>query len=66
MFISPRAMNSTQRLTVRAICRDVIAKEGAAAFFRGWVPSYCRLGPHALICFPVFEQLRRLFGLNYI
>ena len=38
--------------------------EGATALFRGWWPAYCRLGPHALICFPVFEQFRSLVGVE--
>lgn len=46
--------------------RRVVEEEGALILFRGWLPAYLRLGPHAIICFPVFEQLRRLFGLNYL
>ena len=62
-------MNSTQmtekHLVWNAIIH-VIRDEGYMIFFRGWVPSYLRLGPHALICFPIFEQIRRVLGLDYI
>ena len=45
-----------------------LAREGALplGLFRGLVPAYMRLGPHALIAFPIFEQLRRAFGLDYL
>jgi hypothetical protein len=65
-LIKTRAMNSVDKLLVGRIFKDVVSKEGPLTFFRGWVPSYCRLGPHALICFPIFEQLRLLLGLGYI
>lgn len=45
---------------------SVVRKEGMLILFRGWLPAYLRLGPHALICFPIFENIRRLFGLDYI
>jgi len=49
-----------------AIFLDLIRKEGIRALFRGWLPAYLRLGPHALISFPIFEQIRKLFGLDYL
>lgn len=45
---------------------QIVEEGGVRMFFRGWLPAYLRLGPHALICFPIFEQLRTLFGLDYI
>lgn len=45
---------------------SIIREEGILILFRGWLPAYLRLGPHALICFPIFENIRRLFGLDYI
>ncbi len=65
-LIKTRAMNSTQNLSVITIFKDVVKNEGALTLFRGWLPSYLRIGPHALICFPLFEQIRRLMGLEYI
>ena len=52
---------------MRAVLRQ-LAREGALprGLFRGLVPAYMRLGPHALIAFPIFEQLRRAFGLEYL
>merc|ERR1711871_905214 len=38
--------------------KQLVQKEGAMALYKGWWPSYFRLGPHALIQFPILEQLR--------
>lgn len=62
-------MNSIQnkeRIRIIPLIGSILQKEGLQAMFKGWLPAYLRLGPHALICFPVFEQIRRLLGLNYI
>ncbi|CAK0892349.1 unnamed protein product [Prorocentrum cordatum] len=39
---------------------------GLLMLFRGWWPAYCRLGPHAILTFPLLEQVRRLLGLEYL
>ena len=39
--------------------------DGPMALFRGWVPSYARIGPHFIIAFPLLEQMRKLFGLGW-
>ena len=44
--------------------RSLVAREGPAALFAGWWPAYCRLAPHAILTFPLLEQLRRLAGLS--
>ena len=41
----------------------IVKTEGPMALYRGWLPAYLRLGPHALITLPLFEQLRKLMGL---
>ena len=42
-----------------------VREEGILAIFRGWVPSYFRLGPHFIISMPLLEVCRvRLFGLK--
>lgn len=42
----------------------LVRKEGAGALLSGWWPAYCRLAPHAILTFPLLEQLRRLAGLE--
>ncbi|ORY49915.1 mitochondrial carrier [Rhizoclosmatium globosum] len=38
--------------------------EGPMSLFRGWMPSYCRIAPHFIISLPLYEQLRKGFGLG--
>jgi len=45
--------------------RITVMHDGPAALFRGWWPAYCRLGPHAIITFPLLEQCRRALGLEH-
>jgi hypothetical protein len=58
-----RNQNSEALIT---IIRNTIQQEGFFVLFRGWLPAYLRLGPHAIICFPLFEKIRYIFGLDYI
>ena len=68
-LIKARAM-SAEGLpsSIVAVVRGLAAEGGGfpLSLFRGVFPAYLRLGPHALICFPLFEQLRALLGLGYI
>merc|ERR1740121_1628937 len=45
--------------------RTLLVRDGPAALYRGWWPAYCRLGPHAILTFPLLEQLRRALGLEH-
>ncbi|KAJ3384992.1 Mitochondrial dicarboxylate transporter [Lobulomyces angularis] len=40
----------------------ILKNEGPKAFFKGWVPSFTRLGPHTIITFVVYEQIKEYFG----
>lgn len=44
--------------------KELVRHEGSAALFKGWWPAYFRLGPHALIQFPILEQIRLTAGLS--
>ena len=44
----------------------LLRHEGPLALFNGWMPTYLRLGPHAVLTFPLFEAMRKLFGLDYL
>eukprot|EP00933_Yihiella_yeosuensis_P041718 TRINITY_DN36123_c0_g1_i2.p1 TRINITY_DN36123_c0_g1~~TRINITY_DN36123_c0_g1_i2.p1 ORF type:complete len:240 (+),score=43.50 TRINITY_DN36123_c0_g1_i2:91-810(+) len=42
-----------------------IKAEGPFALWKGWVPSYLRLGPHFMVSLPLLELLRtQVFGLG--
>lgn len=40
------------------ILREAIKTEGPAFMFRGWLPSFMRLGPQTILTFLVLEQLK--------
>ena len=44
----------------------LLRNEGPLSLFNGWVPTYLRLGPHAILTFPLFEAMRRMMGLDYL
>ena len=41
-------------------------REGVLSLWRGWLPSWVRLGPHTCISLLVFEWLRKVAGLEPI
>ncbi|XP_023331168.1 mitochondrial dicarboxylate carrier [Eurytemora carolleeae] len=38
------------------------ASQGPTAFYKGYLPAFVRLGPHTILTFVFFEQLRMRFG----
>ncbi|KAJ5133599.1 Mitochondrial dicarboxylate transporter [Penicillium atrosanguineum] len=43
------------------LLRDICRKEGLAWTFRGWVPSFIRLGPHTIATFLFLEEHKKLY-----
>jgi len=43
-------------------CGKDIARNGVFGFFKGFVPAFVRLGPHTVLTFIFFEQIRLRFG----
>jgi len=43
----------------------IFRTEGLTGFYRGWIPSFLRFAPHFTIAFPLWEQIRHLFGLGF-
>lgn len=57
--VKTRIMNSAKKSRgTMAILADAVQKEGILFAFRGWVPSFVRLGPQTIITFLVLEQLK--------
>ena len=48
------------------VAMRLLRDEGPLALFNGWTPTYFRLGPHAILTFPLFEAMRRMVGLDYL
>ena len=38
------------------------ARQGPLAFYKGYVPAFVRLGPHTVLTFIFYEQLKKNFG----
>ncbi|KAH1557812.1 hypothetical protein KXX57_000029 [Aspergillus fumigatus] len=51
----------TQGHTLLGLLRDIYRKEGFAWAFRGWVPSFIRLGPHTIATFIFLEEHKKLY-----
>ncbi|XP_067128100.1 mitochondrial dicarboxylate carrier [Centruroides vittatus] len=45
-------------------CIAVTARLGPLGFFKGYIPAFVRLGPHTILTFVFFEQLRINFGFR--
>lgn len=61
--LKTRAMNSKPGEFKGAL--DLVtftAKQGPLAFYKGYIPAFVRLGPHTVLTFIFFEQLRMNFG----
>ena len=41
-----------------------LKSEGPLAFYKGFIPNWIRIGPHTIITFLIFEQLRKLVGMR--
>ncbi|GKZ78358.1 mitochondrial dicarboxylate transporter [Aspergillus niger] len=49
--------------SIVGLLRDITRKEGLAWAFRGWVPSFIRLGPHTIATFIFLEEHKKLYRL---
>ena len=47
--------------SIVSLLRDICRKEGLGWTFRGWVPSFIRLGPHTIATFLFLEEHKKLY-----
>lgn len=59
--LKTRLMSARHREGVWALLKGVWQSEGLAWVFKGWVPSFVRLGPHTVVTFLALEQHKRLY-----
>ena len=63
-----RIMSAHDSKGVVSLLSETLRTEGFTWMFRGWVPSFIRLGPHTIATFIFLEQhkriYRRLRGVN--
>ncbi|KAF2708249.1 mitochondrial carrier [Pleomassaria siparia CBS 279.74] len=59
--IKTRVMSSSDGKGVVAIITDIFRAEGLRWMFKGWVPSFIRVGPHTILTFLFLEQHKKLY-----
>ncbi|KAA8644187.1 putative mitochondrial dicarboxylate carrier [Aspergillus tanneri] len=63
--IKTRVMSATpaesRGHSLLGLLRDIYCKEGFTWAFRGWVPSFIRLGPHTIATFIFLEEHKKLY-----
>jgi dicarboxylate transporter 10 len=59
--IKTRIMSATESKGLMKLLTDTYRAEGPGWMFRGWVPSFIRLGPHTVATFLFLEQHKKLY-----
>ena len=58
--------SSYRSISIRECASKLLKEGGIASFYRGFLPAVARQAPCMLIQMPMIEQLRKLFGLEYL
>lgn len=59
--IKTRIMSTTESKGLAKLLTDVYRLEGVGWMFKGWVPSFIRLGPHTIATFLFLEQHKKVY-----
>lgn len=59
--IKTRVMSATESKSLGKLLADVYRVDGVGWMFRGWVPSFIRLGPHTIATFLFLEQHKKIY-----
>lgn len=59
--IKTRIMSSHEQKSIVKLLSDIYRAEGVGWMFRGWVPSFIRLGPHTIATFLFLEQHKKFY-----
>lgn len=59
--IKTRIMSAHESHGVLRLLREISRAEGLGWVFRGWVPSFIRLGPHTIATFLFLEQHKKIY-----
>ncbi|KAL8980393.1 MAG: hypothetical protein Q9205_004507 [Flavoplaca limonia] len=61
--IKTRVMSAKEREGLGRLLGRIYRVEGVGWMFRGWVPSFVRLGPHTVVTFLFLEQHKRVWRM---
>lgn len=59
--IKTKVMGSTEHKSIMKIVTDTTRTEGLRWMFKGWVPSFIRMGPHTILTFVFLEQHKKIY-----
>ena len=59
--IKTRVMSAKEKESVTTLLTRIYRNEGVRWVFRGWVPSFVRLGPHTVATFIFLEQHKKIY-----
>jgi dicarboxylate transporter 10 len=59
--IKTRIMSASTKDSFMTLVTRITASEGMGWVFKGWVPSFVRLGPHTIATFLFLEQHKKLY-----
>ncbi|KAF4123697.1 solute carrier family 25 (mitochondrial dicarboxylate transporter), member 10 [Geosmithia morbida] len=59
--IKTRVMSSSHNLGILRLIGDIYRTDGPGWVFKGWVPSFLRLGPHTICTFVFLEMHRKTY-----
>ncbi|KAH7222347.1 mitochondrial carrier domain-containing protein [Fusarium oxysporum] len=59
--IKTRVMTSTNRASIGSVLTQAWRQEGFSWAFKGWTPSFMRLGPQTVLTMVFLEQLKALY-----
>ena len=59
--IKTQIMSAQEKEKLVSLLAKIFRTEGAGWMFRGWVPSFVRLGPHTVATFVFLEEHKRLY-----
>ncbi|KAJ5991476.1 hypothetical protein N7522_011683 [Penicillium canescens] len=59
--IKTHLMGSSEKQGILGVIKGLTATEGARWIFRGWTPSFVRLGPQTIATLVLLEQHKRIF-----
>ncbi|KAF1835994.1 mitochondrial carrier [Decorospora gaudefroyi] len=59
--IKTRVMSSSESAGLVKMVSDIMKAEGFRWMFKGWVPSFIRVGPHTVLTFLFLEQHKKIY-----
>jgi dicarboxylate transporter 10 len=59
--IKTRVMSSHDQKSIVKLVTEITKAEGLRWMFKGWVPSFIRVGPHTVLTFLFLEQQKKIY-----